>query len=129
MSHFKEYECKATNVDYIQKALREMDLDSVKNQTMVDYFRQTRDAELVVTRNGQQLPIGWLRDQATKELKLEADWFATGIREKEFTSQISQLHSKYQVFDTCEENGWTIDLDTMQYNDQGELEIEAVQYA
>lgn len=128
MSHFTVYDCNVSNVDYIKKALEEMGLGHKTNTKMTDWYGQTRQAEIAVVQNGKVLPLGWLRNEQD-ELQLQADWFdCRGIRQADFTQQVQQLHAKYQVLDTCQEAGWSVDINDINMNSQGEIEILATSY-
>jgi hypothetical protein len=127
MSHFAVYTCNVSNMEYVKRGLREMGLDYKENTTITDWYGQTRKAELAVVKDGKVLPLGWVRNESTGELALQADWYVLPWSEKEFTNRISQLHSKYQVIDVCEENRWSIDDITM--NENGEIEILASSFA
>lgn len=129
MSHFAVYTCNVSNMEYVKKGLAEMGLDFKENTTIVDYFSQERKAELAVVKDGQLLPIGWVRDNETGELGLQADWYKVPYSEKEFTNRISQLHSKYQVIDICEDNRWNVDENSIAVNEAGEIEILASTFA
>ena len=127
MSHFAVYTCNVSNMEYVKRGLREMGLDYKENTTITDWYGQTRKAELAVVKGEKVLPLGWVRDESTGELNLQADWYVLPWSEKEFTNKISQLHSKYQVIDVCEENRWSIDDITV--NENGEIEILASSFA
>jgi len=114
-------------MEYVKRGLQEMGLDYKENATITDWYGQTRKAELAVVKNGKVLPLGWVRDTETNELQLQADWYVLPWSEKEFTNKISQLHSKYQVMDACEENRWSID--DISINEKGEIEILASSFA
>ncbi|MGV7000266.1 DUF1257 domain-containing protein [Priestia megaterium] len=129
MSHFAVYTCNVSNMEFVKKGLREMGLDYKENVQITDYYGQNRQAELAVIKDGKTLPLGWVRDQSTSELALQADWFKVPYSEKEFTNKISQYHSKYQVLDICEENRWNVDEDSISFNEAGELEIIATSFA
>lgn len=128
MSHFQVYECNVSNVDYIKKSLGEMGLGFKEGVVMTDYFKQNRKAELAVVQNGKVLPLGWLRDEEGN-LQLQADWYdCRGIREKDFTQQMQQLHAKHQTLEVCEEAGWMVNYDDINVNAEGEIEIYATSY-
>lgn len=114
-------------MEFVKKGLQEMGLDYKQNTTITDYYGQNRVAELAVVKDGKLLPLGWVRDNSTNELALQADWFKVPYSEKQFTDQISQLHSKYQVIETCEENRWSVD--DVIVNDAGEIEVLASTFA
>lgn len=127
MSHFAVYTCNVSNMDYVKKGLQEMGLDFKENTTITDYFGQKRKAELAVVKDGRLLPLGWVREN--NELALQADWFKVPYSEKQFTNQISQLHSKYQVLDICEDNRWNVDESSITVNEAGDIEILATSFA
>lgn len=129
MSHFAVYTCNVSNMEYVKRGLEEMGLGHKANQTITDWAKQTRTVELAVVQNGKVLPIGWNTKvvEGNTTLDLVAEWFRVPLREKEFTNKISQLHSKYQVMDVCEENRWNVD--DVVINDAGELEIFASSFA
>ncbi|MEB2276988.1 DUF1257 domain-containing protein [Bacillus sp. ILBB4] len=129
MSHFAVYTCNVSNMEFVKKGLQEMGLDYKENVQITDYYGQNRQAELAVIKDGKTLPLGWVRDESTSELALQADWFKVPYSEKEFTNKISQYHSKYQVLDICEENRWNVDEDSISFNEAGELEIIATSFA
>ncbi|MCD7911052.1 DUF1257 domain-containing protein [Bacillus velezensis] len=126
MSHFKVYSCNVSNMDYVKKGLREMGLDYKENTQIVDYYGQKRKAELAVVLEGRVLPLGWVREN--EKLNLQADWFKVPYSQQKFTDQISQLHSKYQVLDVCEENRWNVNEDDIVVNEKGEIEILATSF-
>jgi hypothetical protein len=129
MSHFAVYTCNVSNLEFVKQGLQEMGLDSKEGVQIKDWYGQTRTAELAVVQDGKVLPLGWVRDEETSELGLQADWYVLPWSEKEFTNRISQLHSKYQVIETCEENRWNVDADSITMNEAGEIEILASTFA
>ena len=127
MSHFAKYQVKVSNIEFIKKALIEMGYTYKENTKVNTNFGESRPARLVVVRNGNPLSIGFCPN-ANGELELIADWWGTRIPANEFTTKLSQLHSKYQILEVCEENRWEIEEDTLQFNDAGDLEIYATQF-
>ena len=127
MSHFAVYTCNVSNLEYVKKGLEEMGLGYQENTTITDWFGQKREAKLAVVENGKLIPLGWVEEKG--ELALQADWYKVSYSEKQFTDKISQLHSKYQVIDICEENRWDVDMDSINVNEQGEIEIFASAFA
>lgn len=127
MSHFAVYTCNVSNMEYVKKGLKEMGLGYKENTVITDWYGQHRKAELaVVNESGKLLPLGWVRENG--ELGLQADWFKVPYSEKEFTNKISQLHSKYQVMEICEDNRWSVD-DVVMNEETGELEVLASSFA
>jgi Protein of unknown function (DUF1257) len=116
-------------MDYVKRGLLEMGFDYKENVVITDYYGQKRHAELAVVRNGNLLPLGWVRNQETNELELQADWFKVPYSQKKFVDTIAQLHSKYHVLQVCEENRWHVDEDSITMNENGEIEILATQWA
>lgn len=129
MSHFAKYAVAVTNIEYAKQALTEMGYGYEENGIVRTQFGESRAAELVVLREGRPISLGLCRNEETNELELVADWWGLRIPQNEFTTQLSQLHAKYQVFDICEQNQWTVDQDSIQYNEEGELELTASRFA
>lgn len=127
MSHFAVYTCNVSNMEYVKKGLQEMGLGYKENTTITDWYGQKRAAELAVVKDGKLLPLGWVRENG--ELGLQADWYKVPYSEKQFTNQISQLHSKYQVLDICEDNRWNVNEEDISINASGEIEILATSFA
>lgn len=125
MSHFAVYTCNVSNMEYVKKSLVEMGLSYKENAQITDWYKQTRTAELAVVKDGKVLPLGWVREKG--EIGLQADWYVLPYSEKAFTNQISQLHSKYQVMEICEDNRWSVD--DVSVNEQGEIEVFASSFA
>jgi Protein of unknown function (DUF1257). len=129
MSHFATYECNVSNLDFIKAGLGDMGLSYREDVTITDYFGQKRQSRLaVVSEKGKLLPLGWVQNEDSN-LDLQADWYKVPFGEKEFTNKIAQHHAKYQVLETCEENRWDVDMDSITTNENGELEIHATQFA
>lgn len=128
MSHFAKYEVKVSRLDFIKQALVEMGYSYKENGTVRTDFGESRKAKLVVVRDGKPISVGFCENKQSGELELIADWWGLRIPEKEFTNKLSQLHSKYQVLETCEENRWNVDEDDIVVNDAGEIEILATQW-
>lgn len=128
MSHFAVYECNVSRPDFIKKSLKDMGLDYQENVTIVDWANQKRKATIAVVKDGILLPLGWIENE-NKKLELQADWFEVPFSEEYFVNEIAQHHSKYQVLEACEENNWDVDMDSIQFNEKGELEILATQFA
>jgi hypothetical protein len=126
MSHFAVYTCNVSNMEYVKKGLEEMGLGYKENAQITDYYRQNRQAVLAVTKDGNLLPLGWVANN-NGGVDLQADWFKVPYSEREFTNKISQLHSKYQVMDVCEENRWSID--DININSEGEIEVFASSFS
>lgn len=127
MSHFAVYTCNVSNMEFVKKGLADMGLGFKENTQITDWYGQNRQAELAVVKDGTVLPLGWVRENG--ELGLQADWYKVPYSEKQFTDQISQLHSKYQVLEVCEENRWNVDAEDITMNANGEIEIIATQFA
>lgn len=101
MSHFATYKANITSRKYIMQALKEMGYEIVMNTTIRDYYNQNREVQFAI----KDKPIGFSWNKDEKKYDIIADWWGTGVREKEFCNQISQLHEKYKVVDICKNKG------------------------
>jgi hypothetical protein len=127
MSHFKTFECKVDNVEFVKQALNDMNLQYETNTTIVDWAKQERKVDLAVVKDGKLLPLGFVMED--KELKLYADWFMTSFSEQAFTEEVAQLHDKHKVIDICQKNNWTVNHSDIEVNSNGEIELFATQWA
>lgn len=121
MSHFATYQFHINNIEHIKRALVEMGLGYAEQQTILDWAKQRRQVDLAVTKDSKVLPIGWIKKGS--ELDFVYEWFRVPLQEKTFMSQLNQLHAKYQVMDSLEENRWNIG--DISINANGEIEIMA----
>lgn len=128
MSHFVEYESQITKKEFIKIALKEMGLVGVENQEIVDYYKQRQVVDIAVQREGQILPIGFVKKQLGKDktYSVVADWFRTSYNEKTFMEQINMNHALANVKETLSSLGWEINEQTI--NDNGEIVVEALNY-
>ncbi|QHW35765.1 DUF1257 domain-containing protein (plasmid) [Paenibacillus rhizovicinus] len=127
MSHFKAFACKVDSVEFVKKALQEMNLGYKENCQIEDWAHQKRNVVLGVVKDGKLVPLGFAQEEG--ELKLYADWFMTGFSEKQFTEKVAQLHDKHKAIDVCEQNGWSVDMDSLTTNEAGEIEFLATSWA
>lgn len=121
MSYFTTYECKISNMEHVKASLLDMNLQFTTDTVIEDWAHQKRHVDLAVLKDGKVLPIGIQNNEG--ELDLVADWFKTPFNQRSFTNELSQLHSKHQVKQACEENGWS--FDDVETNAEGELVISA----
>jgi len=123
MSHFKTYACNVDNLEFVKAALTDMQLQYEENTEVIDWAKEKQSVALVVVQNGKKIPIGFriVKDK----LELVSDWFMTSFSEKDFTNQLAQMHDKHRVIDICKQNHWTVDYNSIQTNQNGELELIA----
>ena len=69
------------------------------------------------------------KENETEKFKLElvGDFYGTGLNENKFMTQLSQMYQKHNVLNALEEQNW--DVEDINTNNQGELVIEASQWA
>ena len=61
------------------------------------------------------------------DLEISGDFYATGLNESNFMDQLSQLYQKHKTIKALENQGYFIDLNTV--NEKGEIVLEAYQWA
>lgn len=101
MSHFATYKANVSSQKYLVKALKEMGYEVELNSTIKDYYGANQTVQVAVA--GKPLGFSWNKEQ--KKYDVIADWWGTGIREKDFCNLVSQLHEKYKVTDICKSKG------------------------
>lgn len=128
MSHFKKYQCKITNQDFLKKALKEMGYDYEHDAVVTDFFKQKRKVEIAVLSNKKRLPLGFTRNKEGL-YDIVADWYGINVNQENFTNRLHQLNTKYLVEKVCDENSWNIDENFEYNNVSGEIQVRAYQYA
>ncbi len=121
MSHFATYKANVSNINYLKKALEEMNFSVEENVSITDYYNQTQKVDLRLV----DLPVGFKWNEEEKKYDVIADWWGTKLREKEFCSQVSQLHEKYKVEDICEKNN--LIFSSWETLEDGSIQLEAMQ--
>lgn len=132
MSHWKKFESKVLdNVDKGILAKATQDLGVTMN-TNIRSIKNTWGNERVdagLMRNGQPIALGYnfKKTQAGLKLELSGDFWGTGLSEGTFMDRLAQAYQKHNAIDKLEAQGWT--LESVETNENGELVLEATQWA
>ena len=106
MSHYVEVDCKVDNAEALKKALEEMGYNYTEGSHQIRSYGQKRTFELSVVKDGNQLPIGWIKKD--EELVLEGDFYNTGIKSSAFGKEVSRLHTKHKTSDWLLKKGYRV---------------------
>jgi hypothetical protein len=93
-------------MDALKRALIELGYGVHEGSHNITSFGQTRTFDMSITKNGKQLPVGWIKEE--DGYRLEGDFYMTGIDTSDFGKQISQLHTKYKTTDWLTQKGYRV---------------------
>jgi|SRR5699024_5828638 len=129
MSHFQSYECNVSNEEFIKKALVDMGLGYEVNALITDYYRNTIQSEIAVVSRDKLLPLGWIRNEETNNLELQADWYKVPFPQRKFIEDVEMYYAKHQVLETCKQSRWNVNESDITINTDGCIEVLATQFA
>lgn len=133
MSHWRKFNSEVL-VDVkgtlLAKAAEDLGLRLDTNVKSIKNAYGTDKVDAGFVKNGRTISLG-IQYEKGEDNKTRAyirgDFWATGIREDDFTNRLSQAYQKYRIVDICENEGWS--LDSVKTNNNGEIEVELFQYA
>lgn len=118
MSHYTKVDCKVDNMDALKKALTEMGYGYREGSHDITSFGNTRTFEISILKDNKQIPVGWINKENT--LKLEGDFYMTGINSAEFGNEVSRLHTKYKTEDWLKKKGYRVKHEV---NEEGKMVV------
>ena len=134
MSCWRTYTCdvlKNVSRDVVVEALKGMGLGLNTNKHIVygSYENREADCDGVITRGIEELSMGVVFDDGTGHLQLVGDFWATGLNSDTFQDELSQAYQKINIIQQAELNGWTVDEETVQQEEDGSISMEVYCYA
>lgn len=134
MSHITTYQSdvlKNCKKGLLLKAVKDLGLEldfnikSIKNTWIHDNV----DAGFI--KNGKPIALGIKinKDGKNTKIKVSGDFYGTGIEEKSFIDNLSQLYKKHDVIYQCKKQGWTVNADDININKKtNDIVITATRY-
>lgn len=134
MSCWRTYTCdvlKNVSREVVVEALKGMGLGLNTNKHIVygSYENREADCDGVITRGIEELSMGVVFDDGTGHLQLVGDFWATGLNSDTFQDELSQAYQKINIIQQAELNGWTVDEETVQQEEDGSISMEVYCYA
>lgn len=134
MSCWRTYTCdvlKNVSREIVVEALKGMGLGLNTNKHIVygSYENREADCDGVITRGAEELSMGVVFDDGTGHLQLVGDFWATGLNSDTFQDELSQAYQKINIIQQAELNGWTVDEETVQQEEDGSISMEVYCYA
>lgn len=132
MSHWKKFEAevlKDINMEILERAASDLnvamdkEIRSIKNT----WGFEKVDAGLMVGGKPIALGFNFKTVDGKTELELSGDFYGTGLDERTFIDKLAQAYQKHNAIEKLEEQGWNVD--SVEFNSSGEIEIEAYQWA
>lgn len=118
MSHYTKVDCKVDNMDALKKALTEMGYGYEEGSHNITSFGHTRTFEISILKDNKQIPVGWIKEDNT--LRLEGDFYMTGINSTKFGNEVSRLHTKHKTEDWLKKKGYRVKHEV---NEEGKMVV------
>ena len=123
MSHLVNVEVELDNMDAVKQALEEMGFQTRHEEHTLGAYGWKMKCDLSVQKkNGSQLMIGF-KQQEDGKIRVEADWYGTGLNRGEFTQKLQQLHAKHKVVNVLKKRRWQVGNPTV--NADGSISLVA----
>lgn len=106
MSHKVEIEVKIDNEQALQEALTEMGYEVRMGKHELSAFDWTMECDMSIKKDNKQLNIGFRKEE--DRLVMEADFWGSGINQKEFEESLNQLHAKHKVKNWLLKKGYKV---------------------
>jgi hypothetical protein len=135
MSHWKKFESAVLNNvkrNLLDTAVAEMGLQLDYNVKSVSNSYGKAAVDAGFKKNGKVVSVGLvftMNKDKTEAIRLEGDFYATGLNESTFMDKLSQVYQKHNIINKVEREGWTIEKDTLKVDAQGNIEFDIYQYA
>lgn len=107
MSHKTELKVNVDNQEALEQALEEMGFKVRKGKHTLNAWDWKMDCDLSILKDEKQLNIGF-KKQEDGTFSVEADWWGTGINEKDFRDDLNQFHSKHKVSNWLKNNKYKV---------------------
>jgi hypothetical protein len=125
MSHKQVIEVNIDNREALLEALKEMGYKVREGKHTLCDFDWTIQADIsILTQDDKQLNIGFIQQQ-DGSYKIEADFWRTGINQKDFQEQINVLHAKHKTVNWLSTHGYGVTFET---DMAGELVVVGTQW-
>lgn len=115
--------------DLLERALGTLGFTLDNKQKKVHNTWGSSDCDAALVKDGRTMPLGiaYAEEEGKTKATLVGDFWGTGVNERNFVNEMSVAYSKESIKQYCDENGYAIDVDSV--NDKGEIVMEAWQYA
>ncbi len=107
MSHLTQIAIELDDLNAIKEALVEMGYEVREGKHRLSAFDWNMEADLSVQKNGRQLNIGFMQKE-DGVIDIKADFWNTGVNQKNFREQLQQLHAKHKTISIIRKKGWKV---------------------
>lgn len=107
ISHLVQIQCKVDDLKALEATLNEMGYGSIRNTEMKSSWWASKKVDLLLTKDGRAKTIGWQKN-AEGSYDIVADWYSTGINQKQFVEEVNIGHAKHKASDWLISNGYSV---------------------
>ena len=132
MSHFTKVATKINNLTALFKALEKMNLKYTTAEQGVEvrgYKGQKLAAEVSINMGKYDIGVVKAEDG---NYTLVADWWGVettrGVTEQEFVEELNKEYAYARVVQACEEQGYQIQAEDIQQNEDGTVKLVATKW-
>lgn len=122
MSHLVKVDVKVDNTEALKQSLEEMGYEVREGQHTLSAWGWKMNCDFSIKKNGRQLMVGF-KELEDGTIKIEADWYGTGIGREKFQEDLNQLHSKHKTVNIVRKKGWKLGKEKVL--EDGTIEIRA----
>jgi Protein of unknown function (DUF1257) len=108
MSHFTTIKVQIKDGEVLREVLQELGY-GVEMNTMVRGYRGDRTAANYVIRRSNAYDIGFRRSEGDENYEVIADFWGTGINQKQFLSEVQQKYAHRMLLNTVAEQGYSVE--------------------
>jgi hypothetical protein len=132
VSHFTKVATKINNLTALFKALEKMNLKYTTSEQGVEvrgYKGQKLAAEVSINMGKYDIGVVKAEDG---NYTLVSDWWGVettrGVTEHEFVEELNKEYAYARVVQACEEQGYTIQAEDIQQNEDGTVKLVATKW-
>jgi len=91
----------------VEAALRRLQYEYTAGGTVVDYYNNPQEVDIVVRIPGQR-DVGFKQDVETGTISLVGDWWGGAVKEQQFLDSLTANYSREVVLDSLEQQGFDL---------------------
>jgi hypothetical protein len=110
MSHFTTIKVQIKDGEVLREVLQELGY-GVEMDTMVRGYRGDRTAANFVIRRSNGYDIGFRKKDGDENYEVIADFWGTGINQRQFLNEVQQKYAHRMLMNTVERQGYSVEAE------------------
>ena len=126
MSHLTTLQVEIDDMNAVKETLKELGYEvreEEQKHTINSRWGWKLNADVSATKNDKQMPIGFIQNEETGKIEVQADWFDMDMNQKQFQDELNRLHAKHKTINEVKKRGWKV-ADIKEDN-EGNITIDA----